>query len=444
MSQTVRAAPAASSAPLHYRFRSLVGEHVLVVPYSRIFDIVMGDGAAGREAVEDEIAAAALGETLPGEAPLNMVAEPAPQSISLNVSSSCNLTCGYCYAARGSFNGAQTAPMDWPVARAAIDRLVSNAGAAAPITIGFLGGEPFANRDLIHRAVNYSADLARARGLDIRFSVTTNGTLLTDADLDLLRAHPFAVTVSLDGTEAVHDRQRPRHRDGAGSWRTAIARISPLLDRPGAAKIAARATVVRGDMDISNWIETLSAAGFPEIGIAPLRAGPPGSGVIKDKDWPRYMAALINASNQELRRLRQGLPIRLTNLAVALKQLHRGASSPYPCGAGGGYFSVSAQGRWYACHRAIGQADFELGSNSGLDVERRRDFLARRHVHAQTDCGQCWARYLCSGGCHQEAGARSAASCDFIREWLTFCLIAYCELGTLGDARPQKHEIATY
>jgi hypothetical protein len=54
-----------------------------------------------------------------------------------------------------------------------------------------------------------------------------------------------------------------------------------------------------------------------------------------------------------------------------------------------GYFSVSAQGRWYACHRAIGQADFELGSNSGLDVERRRDFLARRNVHAQTDCGQC-------------------------------------------------------
>jgi uncharacterized protein len=133
-----------------------------------------------------------------------------------------------------------------------------------------------------------------------------------------------------------------------------------------------------GGMDISHWIETLSAAGFPEVGVAPLRAGPPGSGTLEDADWPRYMAALIEASNLELRRLRQGLPIRLTNLAVALKQLHRGASSPYPCGAGGGYFSVSAQGRWYACHRAIGQADFELGSNSGLDVERRRDFLARR------------------------------------------------------------------
>jgi uncharacterized protein len=89
---------------------------------------------------------------------------------------------------------------------------------------------------------------------------------------------------------------------------------------------------------------------------------------------------------------------------------------------------VSAEGRWYACHRAIGDAEFELGANGGIDAERRRAFVSRRHVHAQTDCVSCWARYLCSGGCHQEAAARSAASCDFIRGWLSFCLAAYCEL----------------
>ena len=121
--------------------------------------------------------------------------------------------------------------------------------------------------------------------------------------------------------------------------------------------------------------------------------------------------------------------MRLTNLAVALKQIHRGAASPYPCGAGGGYFSVSAAGRWYACHRAIGNEAYALGSNNGIDTTRRREFVRTHHVHAQPECRTCWARYLCSGGCHQEAGARSAASCDFIRGWLSFCLAAYCELG---------------
>ena len=69
-----------------------------------------------------------------------------------------------------------------------------------------------------------------------------------------------------------------------------------------------------------------------------------------------------------------------------------------------------------------------MGDNRGLDSARRRRFLEQRHVHAQADCRVCWARYLCSGGCHQEASARTRASCDFIRGWLEFCLAAYCEL----------------
>jgi uncharacterized protein len=423
------------AAPLLHRFRSGAGDHVLVVPYSRIFDIASG-GAAEGGFPELDLEAALLALPTSGEMPLDAIAEPAPQSISLNVSSSCNLTCGYCYAARGSFGGAQPAPMQWSTAQAAIDRLLADADPGAPITIGFLGGEPFVNRRLIHRAVAYAASQGALRGLDIRFSVTTNGTLIEPADIALLRDHPFAVTVSLDGAAEIQDRQRPRHGGGGGSWQEAVDRVAPLLALPGQAKIAARATVTRSNLDIATGLENLAALGYPEVGFAPLRVGPPGSGALRDADWPDYLAALIAASRTELARLGQGLPIRLTNLAVALKQLHRGAASPYPCGAGGGYFSVAASGRWYACHRAIGKPDYELGSNAGIDPVRRREFVLRRHVHAQPECQSCWARYLCSGGCHQEANTRSTASCDFIRGWLSFCLAAYCELGGPPPASP--------
>src|ERR1700733_11064078 len=97
-------------------------------------------------------------------------------------------------------------------------------------------------------------------------------------------------------------------------------------------------------------------------------------------------------------------------------QIHAGASSPYACG--GGYFSVAADGDWYACHRAVGDERYRLGSASTLDENRRRLFLEARHVHAKADCRLCWARYWCSGGCQQEAQVRSVASCDFIRDWL--------------------------
>ncbi|MBV8774888.1 MAG: SPASM domain-containing protein, partial [Deltaproteobacteria bacterium] len=83
---------------------------------------------------------------------------------------------------------------------------------------------------------------------------------------------------------------------------------------------------------------------------------------------------------------------------------------------------------WYACHRAIGQQDYQLGDNHGLDEVRRVSFLRARHVHQQPECRSCWARYLCSGGCHQEASSRSDSSCGFIRGWLEFCLAGYAEL----------------
>jgi uncharacterized protein len=413
------------AAPLFFRFRSNIGDHVLIVPYSRVFDISPDAGDFTSLDLEAEV----LDTPAVGEASLEAIAEPNPQSISLNISSSCNLTCGYCYAARGNFGGAQPAPMEWATAQAAIDRLVTEAEPSAPITIGFLGGEPFVNRRLLHRAVEYAASLGARQRLDIRFSVTTNGTLLEPTDIALLRAHPFAVTVSLDSGAETHDRQRPRHGGLGGSWKVAIGCVGPLLAAPGRAKVAARATVTRTNLDIATALETLTGLGFPEAGFAPLRVGLRGSGALRDEDWPNYLVSLIAASKSELDRLSRGLPIRLTNLAVALKQIHRGAASPYPCGAGGGYFSVSAGGRWYACHRAIGNETYALGSNNGIDATRRRQFVRTRHVHAQPECRTCWARYLCSGGCHQEAGARSAASCDFIRGWLSFCLAAYCELG---------------
>ncbi|HEV2866582.1 MAG TPA: radical SAM protein [Allosphingosinicella sp.] len=416
----------ATQPPPHLQFASAAGNHLYVSAYSRLFDLPAGlaidaQSAAGAEMIEG------LSRAGPEDESLALAPQPNPQSVSLNIAASCNLACGYCYAGQGEFDGRQTAAMSWDTARATVDRLLDAADPTSPITIGFLGGEPFLNRPLLHRVTAYAARRAAERELDVRFSVTTNGTLLTDEDRTLLRNHPYAVTVSLDGDAATHDRNRPG-KGGRGSWHRTIAGIVPLLRAPGLAQVAARATVRRDDMRLREHLAALAAQGFTEIGFSPLRASPRGTDTIAGADWSSYVEALKEAARGELSRLRMGLPIRLTNLAVALKQIHRGFASPFPCGAGGGYFSVASDGAWYACHRAVGDEAYRLGDNDGLDEAKRGRFLAERHVDAQTDCRSCWARYLCSGGCHQEAAARTPQSCDFVREWLRFCLIAYCEL----------------
>ncbi|HEX8351787.1 MAG TPA: radical SAM protein, partial [Pyrinomonadaceae bacterium] len=434
---TVAVIPADEAAPLLKRFRSSLGEHLLVVPHSRIFDL-SGDLAAAERECEGtgrhasdllEALAATLALPSEGEVPLDHVVQPPPQSISLNVSSSCNLSCSYCYAARGSFGGAQPDAMTWEVARAAIDGLLDAADPQAPVTVGFLGGEPFVNRRLVHRAVEYAAAEGKRRGLSVGFSVTTNGTLLSAEDIELLRLHRFAVTVSVDGGAELQNRQRPLPVHAGGSYARLREATAPLLAAPGRAKIAARATVTRSDFNLRERFEAILSMGFPEVGFAPLRAAPHDAGALRDEDWPGYLDAVIRAAEPELERACEGGTVRLTNFAVALKQIHRGASSPYPCGAGGGYFSVSARGAWYACHRAVGSEPYRLGDSTGIEPARQREFLVARHVHAQAACRQCWARYLCSGGCHQEASHRNDSACGFIRGWLEFCLAAYCELG---------------
>jgi uncharacterized protein len=433
MMQTAATVHADPRAPLFRRFQSAAGDHLLVVPHTRIFDLPpLLAAELDTDAAAADRLAAMLGETSVLEADLSDVVTPAPQSISLNVSSSCNLSCGYCYADRGGFAGAQTQTMTFDIARAAVQRLLASADPARPITIGFLGGEPLRNRKLIHAIVEFAREHTQARGLDVRYSITSNGTLITDADIALFRNHRFAVTISVDGDAIAHDAQRPR-KNGAGSFAQLAKRVEPLLADPGRAQVAARMTVRSGYLDLAPRLEAIWSLGFSEAGVAPLRVAADNSG-LRDEDWPVYLEQLIVAARQELARAKRGLPIRLTNFAVALKQIHAGASSPYSCGAGGGYFSVAADGDWYACHRAIGDDNYRLGSASTLDSDRRLAFLVERHVHAKADCRVCWARYLCSGGCHQEAQARTPAGCDFIRSWLDFCLASYCEL---SNARPE-------
>lgn len=425
--------PSAAHAPDSYRFRSSLGQHLLVVPHSQIYDLPEQetDVDTDADASIDHALSQMLARTLHNEASLDALSLPTVQSLSLNVSSSCNLGCSYCYASQGNFEGKQSKGMNWEQARSSIDRLLAEADPQAPLTLGFIGGEPFVNRALIHQCVHYSAALARQQHLDLRYSVTTNGTLLRPEDHELLRQHRFAVTVSIDGGSVVQNRQRPMLNGKRDSFAAVLEHCQPLLDTPGMCKLAARATANSLSLDLDQQFDAIAALGFQDVGFSPLRSG--SALALQEHDWSTYEQAMVSLASRELQRALQGEQIRMSNFATALKQLHAGASSPYPCGAGGGYFSVASDGDWYACHRAIGNHDYKLGDRHALDAPRRLQFLQERHVHAQTDCHSCWARYLCSGGCHQEKASRTQASCDYIRQWLTFCLQSYCEL---SQARP--------
>ncbi len=151
-------------------------------------------------------------------------------SLLLQVTQSCNLLCSYCpYANKtdGKFQRNHSSKkMNWDIAKKSIDLFLECSSEIDDVYIGFYGGEPFLNFPLIKQVVEY-ADKAFA-GKIIGYTLTTNGTLLTDEIVDFLTNHNFYITFSIDGPAALHDKHRKKS-DGTGSYSDAVKNLKRLV-----------------------------------------------------------------------------------------------------------------------------------------------------------------------------------------------------------------------
>jgi uncharacterized protein len=350
------------------------------------------------------------------------------KAISLAVAQKCNLGCTYCYAQQGTFGG-EAGNMPPDVARAAIDQLIQGAEPGETLTLAFMGGEPLVNRKTLHASTRYAASQAAVRGIRIGFSMTTNATLLSDEDIELFEEYGFTLTTSLDGLGATHDRLRP-YRSGNGSFEKVAKNVKALLAVDNRRyRVFARVTVTPRHLDLPETMTGLLEMGFDAIMFSPMLSAPSGKDEMLAADLDRLLDQLIGCGEIFCEGLRQGRILPFSNVINTLQRIHFYEREQYPCGAGGGYMGVSADGGLYACHRFVNDEDGLMGDVfSGVDRDRQSSWLDSRHLQKQSPCGTCWARYLCSGSCHYEAIKRGRPACDYIRGWLTYCLVLYTEL----------------
>ena len=134
----------------------------------------------------------------------------------------CNLRCDYCYA------GLKTnRRMTWEVAKQAVDfafdhtlRHSRRSGDPPASQLGYFGGEPLLEWELLKRSAGYAMDRAVLDGIALKKTVTTNMTLLDDEKVAWFREHGFYLGLSLDGNAAMHDTLR-RSASGRGSHEAA-------------------------------------------------------------------------------------------------------------------------------------------------------------------------------------------------------------------------------
>jgi uncharacterized protein len=406
---------------------SELGHHLFVADGSRLFDtdeqlFLQLDTAITEGRIGGLLDRLGLsGTPFIDDAPLS---SPPIHALSLAIAQKCNLGCSYCYAQQGEFGG-PAKNMSAETANRAVDLLMANASPGARLNLAFLGGEPLVNRSVLQSVTRCAAGSAESRGLTLTFSITTNGTLLNPADADFFEAFGFAVTVSLDGPREVHDSLR-MYKSGRGSFDRIMENVRPLLSRQRRMQVSARVTVTPNNLALRRTLDDFINAGFHGVGFSPMLSAPNGNGEMQPDDLERMLGEMIDCGREFERRWHAGERYPFANMLNAMQEIEKGTHRPYPCGAGAGYLGVSADGDLSPCHRFVGDSDTVMGSlSAGVDTERQSEWLADRHVHRQQPCRDCWARYLCGGGCHHEVIRRGRPACDYIRGWLHYCLQAY-------------------
>ncbi|MEA4902154.1 radical SAM protein [Desulfitobacterium sp.] len=134
----------------------------------------------------------------------------------LILTESCNFRCKYCiYSDHYTLsNGYSDKEMSFDTAKSAIDKYMDNNikslkyNPNLSISIGFYGGEPLLNFKTITRVVHYVEDKYKSYFFRTIFAITTNGYLLDEEKIQFMLDHNFAISISLDGGEQEHNRNR--------------------------------------------------------------------------------------------------------------------------------------------------------------------------------------------------------------------------------------------
>lgn len=410
-----------------------------------LLGLLVADGATvedAKQCIEELVAARALGPEGGWKEPVDEAPAKFPlQTLVINLTNQCNLSCQYCY----EFGEDKVATpegkpkfMDFDTAKQSVDFLFREAADRKSVHITFFGGETLMNFPLLKQVVDYSRDAAATRGVTIDYSLTTNATLLRPDIIEYLTDNAIGVTVSMDGPKEMNDQLRV-FANGKGSYDIIVPKVKELLKRHNTRPIAARVTLTSGVTDVKKIFHHLKhELGFHEVGFAPVTTSPNRLYAINEKGLDDVLAQFEQLAYEYRDYALRGEHHGFSNVSDTLSELHQGISKSHPCGAGLGLLGVGPSGDISPCHRFVDSDEHKLGHVSGgIDTAKQQEFLTHGHIHAKYDCQSCWARPVCAGGCYHEAFVRYGDTghanlhyCDWIRGWTDLCLRIYGEIAT--------------
>jgi uncharacterized protein len=309
--------------------------------------------------------------------------------LTLCLTHDCNLRCNYCYAGK---KGPRA--MSEEVGKRAVD--LALARVSKRLHLVFFGGEPLLRWQHLATFTGYARERAAQTGVEVRPTVTTNGTLLDEERATWLAAEDFLVAVSCDGARVAHEKNR---NDAAGrsSYDATIEAIRRCLR----ASLRVRVVLVLDPSNVALLPESIAA--LLAIGARELIVN-----VNWAADWStdwvqaQCQAAYQQCAHMYVEAYRQEKPFWLSLFDGKIASHIKGGYLPGDrCDLGQRNLVVAASGRLYPCDRLVSDDDDAsavVGNVwDGPDPQRIRSLVSR--VTSPPECADCALAKRCRNRC---------------------------------------------
>lgn len=317
------------------------------------------------------------------------------KALCLHVSHDCNLRCQYCFASTGDFGTGRRMTMDVETAKKAIDFVIERSGGRRNIEVDFFGGEPLMAMDTVKATVEYARSLEQKHNKNFRFTITTNGVLLDDENIEYINREMSNAVLSLDGRSEVNDRMR-RTVSGGGSYDIILPKFQKLVQGRGEKDYYLRGTFTRYNPDFAADVLHIADQGFRHVSVEPVVGSLDCDYSFREEDLPGILEEYERLALELLKRE----DVNFFHFNVDLSQGPCVIKRMRGCGAGCEYVAVTPDGDIYPCHQFVGNEKYRLGNvyDDAFNMELSRKF-AELNIYTRPDCKDCWARFYCSGGC---------------------------------------------
>jgi len=342
--------------------------------------------------------------------------------LTLNVTQICNLHCTYCAAGGDGTFGDAIAKISIEKTLPQIKFFLDRLPAGLSFNVSFLGGEPLLYAEGLEMIAKYIAEVAPER--KVNYTIITNGTLLTDKNVELLARMKATVTISLDGPAEINDRMRPT-KNGTSSTAMIVKGLEKVLAR----KSEFSHVMIHGVFDSQN-MELVKAYEFYSqfaVDSYDFSFSVSDNNPRATEEYMKQMtqvAALAYAKGGELA-LRK-----IRGFEQHFQSLDQQRRTENYCGAGKSFLMIDARNQIYTCPWDVNDKKEQVGQ--GVELNEAALEAYQKPILEQNKCENCWARFLCGGGCmfaHKHgSGSKNVKDtqfCERTRFMVALALIYY-------------------